>query len=124
IRLGTARVVSALEDPNPEVTGQGHERLRANGVAVEIGLGAEEARRTHAGHIARVNHGRPHVTLKLAVSADGKAGLAGRKQATITGEAARPRAFLMRGMSDALPVGIRTVLGDHPPLTCPFSGLC
>ena len=89
IRTGIARVVSALEDPNPEVTGQGHERLRANGIAVEIGLGAEEARRTHAGHIARVNHGRPHVMLKLAVSADGKAGLAGRKQATITGEASR-----------------------------------
>jgi diaminohydroxyphosphoribosylaminopyrimidine deaminase/5-amino-6-(5-phosphoribosylamino)uracil reductase len=123
IRTGIARVVSALEDPNPEVTGQGHERLRANGIAVEIGLGAEEARRMHAGHIARVNHGRPHVTLKLAVSADGKAGLAGRKQATITGEAARQRVFQMRAMSDAILVGIGTVLADDPQLTCRLPGM-
>jgi diaminohydroxyphosphoribosylaminopyrimidine deaminase / 5-amino-6-(5-phosphoribosylamino)uracil reductase len=90
VRAGIARVVSALEDPNPEVSGQGHERLRAKGVAVDIGLGAEEARRTHAGHIMRTAHGRPHVMLKLAISADGKAGLAGRKQALITGERCHP----------------------------------
>src|SRR5262249_23092356 len=83
----------------------------------------EEARRTHAGHIARVNHGRPHVMLKLAVSADGKAGLAGRKQATITGEAARQRGFQMRALSDALLGGIGTVLADDPPLTCPLPGM-
>ena len=75
IRAGIKRVVSALEDPNPEVAGQGHERLRAKGIAVDVGLGADEARRDHAGHIARVRDGRPHVTLKLAVSADGKVGL-------------------------------------------------
>src|SRR5262245_42417300 len=73
IRAGIARVVSAMEDPNPEVAGQGHERLRAKGIVVDIGLGADEARRTHAGHIARMSRGRPHVMLKLAVSADGKA---------------------------------------------------
>ena len=54
IKAGIARVVSALEDPNPEVAGQGHARLRAAGIAVEVGLGAEEARRAHAGHIRRV----------------------------------------------------------------------
>jgi diaminohydroxyphosphoribosylaminopyrimidine deaminase / 5-amino-6-(5-phosphoribosylamino)uracil reductase len=123
IRAGIARVVSALEDPNQEVAGQGHERLRAKGVAVEIGLGAEEARRTHAGHIARVSHGRPHVTLKLAISADGKAGLAGRKQATITGETARERVFQMRAASDAILVGIGTVLADDPQLTCRLPGM-
>ena len=79
IRAGIARVVSALEDPNPEVAGQGHERLRAKGITVDVGLGADEARRVHAGHIMRVTNSRPYVTLKLAVSADGKAGLAGRK---------------------------------------------
>src|SRR5262249_23738414 len=72
---GVARVVSALEDPNPEVAGRGHARLRAAGIEVEIGVGAPEARRAHAGHIRRVRDHRPHVTLKLAVSADGKAGL-------------------------------------------------
>src|SRR5262249_61526616 len=123
IRTGIARVVSALEDPNPEVTGQGHERLRANGVAVEIGLGAEEARRTHAGHIARVNHGRPHVTLKLAVSADGKAGLAGPKQGTITREGGPPRGFLMGAMRDALPVWICIVLAHDPQFTRPLPGM-
>ena len=76
VKAGIARVVSAMEDPNPEVAGKGHERLRDKGIAVEIGLGADEARRAHAGHIARITQGRPHVLLKLAVSADGKAGLA------------------------------------------------
>ena len=89
IRAGIARVVSALEDPNPEVAGQGYAKLRERGIAVETGLGAEEAARQHAGHIRRMREGRPQVLLKLAVSADGKAGLPGRKPAGITGEAAR-----------------------------------
>src|SRR5262249_22479779 len=80
IRAGIARVVSAMEDPNPDVAGKGHERLRAKGIAVDVGLGAEDAARIHAGHVARVRKGRPYVTLKLALSADGKAGLAGRKR--------------------------------------------
>src|SRR4051794_21831532 len=65
VRAGLARVVSALEDPNPEVAGQGHARLREKGIQVDVGLCAEEARRAHAGHIARVTQGRPHVLLKL-----------------------------------------------------------
>jgi diaminohydroxyphosphoribosylaminopyrimidine deaminase/5-amino-6-(5-phosphoribosylamino)uracil reductase len=123
IRAGVARVVSALEDPNPEVAGQGHERLRAKGIKVDIGLGADEARRAHAGHIMRVRNGRPYVTLKLAVSADGKAGLAGRKPVSITGEAARARVFQMRAASDAIMVGIGTVLSDNPQLTCRLPGM-
>ncbi len=66
---------------------------------------------------------RPHVTLKLAVSADGKAGLAGRKPAPITGEAARTRVFQMRAASDAIMVGIGTVLSDNPQLTCRLPGM-
>ena len=92
IAAGVARVVSALEDPDPEVAGAGHARLRAAGTAVDVGLGAEEARRDHAGHIRRMRDGRPHVFLKLAASADGKAGAAGRKPVVITGERARERA--------------------------------
>ena len=88
IVAGVARVVSALVDPNPEVAGAGHWRMAEAGVVVEVGIGAEEARRTHAGHIRRVQDGRPHVTLKLAVAADGKVALVGRKPARITGEAA------------------------------------
>src|SRR5512135_1330373 len=105
IKAGIARVVSALEDPNPEVKGQGHERLRAKGIAVDVGLGAEEARRVHAGHIAKVTQGRPHVLLKMAISADGKVGLAGRKPMQITGEVARERVFQMRAQRDAILVG-------------------
>ncbi|MGH6663446.1 MAG: bifunctional diaminohydroxyphosphoribosylaminopyrimidine deaminase/5-amino-6-(5-phosphoribosylamino)uracil reductase RibD [Pseudolabrys sp.] len=123
IKAGIARVVSALEDPNPEVAGKGHEKLRAKGIAVEVGLGADEARRVHAGHIMRVQSARPYVTLKLAVSADGKAGLAGRKPAAITGEAAWVRVFQMRAASDAILVGIGTVLSDNPQLTCRLPGM-
>jgi diaminohydroxyphosphoribosylaminopyrimidine deaminase/5-amino-6-(5-phosphoribosylamino)uracil reductase len=118
IAAGIARVVSALEDPNPEVAGQGHARLRAAGIAVEVGIGAEEARRDHAGHIRRMRDGRPHVMLKLAISADGKAAAAGRKPVAITGEAVRERVHLLRAHSDAIMVGIGTVLADDPMLTC------
>ena len=65
--------------PIPKWRAQGHARLRAAGIAVDVGVGAEEARRDHAGHIRRMRDGRPHVMLKLAISADGKAGAAGRK---------------------------------------------
>lgn len=123
VKAGIARVVSALEDPNPEVAGQGHARMNAKGVAVEIGLGADQARRAHAGHIMRVTKGRPYVLLKLAISADGKAGLAGRKQASITGEIARQRVFQLRAQADAILVGIGTVLADNPQLTCRLPGM-
>ncbi len=123
IAAGIARVVSALEDPNPEVCGAGHARLRAAGIAVEVGLGAEQARRDHAGHLRRMRDGRPHVLLKLAVSADGKAGAAGRRQLAITGEAVRERVHLMRAQSDAVMVGIGTVLSDDPMLTCRLPGM-
>jgi len=125
IAAGVARVVSALEDPNPEVSGAGHARLRAAGIAVEIGAGAgaEEARHDHAGHIRRMRDGRPHVALKLAVSADGKAGAAGRRPAPITGEAARARVHLMRAQSDAIMIGIGTALSDDPILTCRLPGM-
>lgn len=120
---GIARVVSALEDPNPEIAGQGHARLRASGVTVDTGVCADEARRAHAGHIRRVRDGRPHVTLKLAVSADGKAGLPGRKPAEITGAAARERVQRMRAANDAILTGIGTVLADDPQLTCRLPGM-
>lgn len=123
IKAGIARVVSALEDSNPEVGGQGHARLRDKGITVDVGLCMDEARRAHAGHIARIQKLRPHVTLKLAISADGKAGLAGRKPAVITGEEARDRVWLMRAQSDAILVGIGTVLSDNPQLTCRLPGM-
>src|SRR5262245_63336984 len=123
IAAGIARVVSALEDPDPKVAGEGHARLRAAGITTVTGLGAEVARRAHAGHIRRITDGRPHVTLKLAVSADLKAGLAGRRPAPITGEEARARVHRLRAMNDAILVGIGSVLADDPVLTCRLPGM-
>ena len=122
IAAGIARVVSAIEDPNA-LAGRGHALLREYGIAVDVGVGAAEARRAHAGHIRRVCDHRPHVSLKLAVSADGKAGLADRKPVSITGEAARARVHLMRAMNDAILVGVGTALTDDPQLTCRLPGM-
>lgn len=123
IAAGITRVVSALTDPNPEVAGAGHWRLAQAGIVTEVGTGADEARRVHAGHIRRVQDGRPHVMLKLAVSADEKVALAGRKPVRITGDAANARVHLMRATSDAVLTGIGTVLADDPLLTCRLPGM-
>ena len=123
VAAGITRVVSAIEDPNTKVAGRGHSLLRASGIAVEVGVGAAAARRAHAGHIRRICDGRPHVTLKLAVSADGKAGLAGRRPAAISGAKSRARVHLMRAMNDAILIGIGTALADDPELTCRLPGL-
>ncbi len=123
IAAGIARVVSAIEDPNPEVAGQGHARLRAAGISVDIGLGALEAARDHAGHFRRIRDQRPQVILKLAVSTDDKIGAAGRKPVAISGETARARVHLLRAQCDAILVGIGTVLADDPVLTCRLPGM-
>jgi diaminohydroxyphosphoribosylaminopyrimidine deaminase / 5-amino-6-(5-phosphoribosylamino)uracil reductase len=123
IAAGIARVVSAIEDPNPEVAGQGHARLRAAGITVDIGLGAVEAARDHAGHFRRVRDKRPHVILKLAVSSDDKIAAAGHKPVAISGDAAKARVHLLRAQCDAVLVGIGTVLADDPLLTCRLPGM-
>jgi diaminohydroxyphosphoribosylaminopyrimidine deaminase/5-amino-6-(5-phosphoribosylamino)uracil reductase len=123
IAAGIARVVSAVEDPNPEVAGQGHAKLRAAGIVVDVGLCATEAARDHAGHFRRIRDKRPHVILKLAVSSDDKIGAAGRKPVAITGEAAKARVHLLRAQCDAVLVGIGTVRADDPLLTCRLPGM-
>jgi diaminohydroxyphosphoribosylaminopyrimidine deaminase / 5-amino-6-(5-phosphoribosylamino)uracil reductase len=123
IASGIARVVAAIEDPNPEVAGQGFAKLRATGIAVDIGLERLEAAYAHAGHFRRIRDHRPHVILKLAGSADDKIGAAGRKPVAITGEAARRRVHLLRAQCDAILVGIGTVLADDPELTCRLPGM-
>lgn len=123
IAAGIARVVSAIQDPNPEVAGQGHARLRAAGIAVDIGLKAKDAARDNDGHIRRIRDHRPHVTLKLAVSADGKVALAGRKPVAITSEQVNAHVHLMRAMHDAILIGIGTALSDDPLLTCRLPGM-
>jgi diaminohydroxyphosphoribosylaminopyrimidine deaminase/5-amino-6-(5-phosphoribosylamino)uracil reductase len=123
IAAGITRVVSAIEDPNPEVAGQGHAKLRAAGITVDIGLGAAEAAHDHAGHFRRIRDKRPHVILKLAVSSDDKIGAAGRQPVAITGEAAKARVHLLRAQCDAILVGIGTLLADDPVLTCRLPGM-
>jgi diaminohydroxyphosphoribosylaminopyrimidine deaminase/5-amino-6-(5-phosphoribosylamino)uracil reductase len=123
IASGIARVVSAMEDPNPEVGGRGHARLRSAGIAVDVGIEAATARRDHAGHIRRMRDGRPHVVLKLAISADGKVAGAERRRVAITGNAVRDRVHLMRARSDAIMIGIGTALADDPVLTCRLPGM-
>jgi len=123
IAVGITRVVSAIEDPNPEVAGQGHARLRAAGIVVDVGSCAAEAAHDHAGHFRRIRDKRPHVILKLAVSSDDKIAAAGRKPVAISGEAAKARVHLLRAQCDAILVGIGTVLADDPLLTCRLPGM-
>src|SRR5882724_3553058 len=123
IASGIARVVSAIEDPNPQVAGQGHAKLRAAGIVVDVGLGAAEAAHDHAGHFRRIRDKRPHVILKLAVSADDKIAAAGHKPVAITGEAAKTRVHLLRAQCDAILVGIGTVRADDPLLNCRLPGM-
>jgi len=123
IAAGISRVVAAIEDPNPEVAGKGHAKLRAAGIAVDVGLFAQEAAHDHAGHFRRVRDQRPHVILKLAVSADDMIAAGGHKRVAITGEAARAQVHLLRAQSDAILVGIGTVRADDPLLTCRLPGM-
>src|SRR3954451_6954122 len=125
IAAGIARVVSALEDPDPRVAGRGHARLRAAGIEVATGIGAEEARRANLGHILRVTQGRPMVTLKLAETADGFAASANAHdpRLMITGQAANNRVQMMRALHDAIMIGAGTALGDDPLLTVRLPGL-
>jgi diaminohydroxyphosphoribosylaminopyrimidine deaminase / 5-amino-6-(5-phosphoribosylamino)uracil reductase len=123
IAAGVNRVVSALQDPNPKVAGEGHARLRGAGIVVDVGIGADSARHDHAGHIRRVRDGRPHVLLKLAISADGKVGGLGRTPIALSGPATRDRVHLLRAQSDAIMVGSGTALADDPMLTCRLPGM-
>jgi diaminohydroxyphosphoribosylaminopyrimidine deaminase/5-amino-6-(5-phosphoribosylamino)uracil reductase len=124
VQAGVARVVSALEDPDPRVAGRGHKMLREAGVEVRVGVGAHEARRANLGHILRVSAGRPMVTLKLAETADGyAAGGPHDPRLMITGLAANNRVQMMRASHDAIMVGAGTALADDPLMTVRLPGL-
>ncbi len=123
IAAGVTRVVSTIEDVNPRVAGEGHARLRAAGIAVDIGLCRDEALHDHDGHIRVMRDGRPHVTLKFAVSSDGMIGAAGRKPVALTGEAATASVHLLRAHHDAILIGIGTAIADDPLLTCRLPGM-
>ncbi len=124
VEAGIARVVSAMEDPNPDVAGKGHARLRAAGIEVTVGPGSAQARRDHRGHIMRVTAGRPCVTLKLAETADGYAsGGPHDARLRITGQIANLRVQIMRSTREAIMIGVETALADDPALTVRLPGL-
>jgi diaminohydroxyphosphoribosylaminopyrimidine deaminase/5-amino-6-(5-phosphoribosylamino)uracil reductase len=123
IASGVARVIAAIEDPDPRVSGGGLALLRGAGISVESGLCADMAAEINAGFFSRVRSGRPMVTLKLATSLDGRIATASGESRWITGPAARERTHLLRATHDAILVGAATVLADDPQLTCRLPGL-
>jgi diaminohydroxyphosphoribosylaminopyrimidine deaminase/5-amino-6-(5-phosphoribosylamino)uracil reductase len=123
VRAGVARVVAACRDPHHLVDGRGLARLQAAGVAVRVGVREAEARALNRAFLCAVTEGRPHVTLKAAMTLDGKIAAADGASRWITGEAARLDAHRLRFAADAVLVGIGTVLADDPRLSVRHPGL-
>ena len=120
---GVSRVVIGLIDPDPRTAGLGVERLRAAGVAVETGVEAAAAEDTLAGFLARHRLGRPYITLKLAMSLDGRIALPSGESRWITGEDSREDAHRQRARSDMILVGRGTYDSDQPRLDVRLPGL-
>jgi diaminohydroxyphosphoribosylaminopyrimidine deaminase/5-amino-6-(5-phosphoribosylamino)uracil reductase len=120
---GIARAVIAIEDPDPRTSGQGIERLKAAGIKVKLGDGADAARDSMSGYLSRIERGRPRITLKLALSIDGKIALPSGESKWITGEDARAHVHLERAHSDMILVGRGTYLADSPKLDVRLPGL-
>ena len=118
-----ARVVIALKDPDPRTSGRGIARLRRAGIEVTLGPGREAAKRSLAGWLTRLKLGRPRITLKLALSIDGKIALPSGESKWITGEDARRHVHLERARSDMILVGRGTYLADQPRLDVRLPGL-
>lgn len=114
---GIARTVIATHDPNPAVSGKGEKVLASTGMAVDVGLLGEEARRCHEFYAKWITQRVPFVTLKIAMTLDGKLSWGDGKRKQITGDEARGRSHLWRAQNDAIMVGVETVLSDDPQLT-------
>jgi diaminohydroxyphosphoribosylaminopyrimidine deaminase/5-amino-6-(5-phosphoribosylamino)uracil reductase len=123
IRARPARIVAALTDPDPRTAGKGFARLREAGIAVTEGVSADLARRAMAGFLTRQALGRPHVTLKLATSLDGRIALPSGESRWITGPEARAHGHLERARADAILVGRGTFEADAPRLDVRLAGL-
>jgi diaminohydroxyphosphoribosylaminopyrimidine deaminase/5-amino-6-(5-phosphoribosylamino)uracil reductase len=117
IKAGVARLVAAMEDPNPLVSGRGNAKLRDAGIEVQTGLMAADSRALNIGFIARMSRGRPWVRIKIAASLDGKTALNNGASQWITSEAARRDGHRLRARSCAIMTGIGSVLADNPRLT-------
>jgi len=117
MNAGVARVVAAMQDPNPRVAGNGIQQLRDAGIQVEVGLLEAEARNLNPGFIQRMSSGRPYVRNKLAMSLDGRTAMADGESQWITGEAARADVQRLRARSSAIVTGVGTILADDPSMT-------
>ena len=117
INAGVARVVAAMQDPNPQVSGNGLLRLMHAGIAVQSGVLEAEARVLNAGFIKRMEHGLPFVRVKLAMSLDGRTAMASGESQWITGAAARSAVQRLRARSSVVVTGADTVLADGARLT-------
>lgn len=117
IRAGIRRVVMAMPDPFPQVAGRGLQALVGAGIAVEVGLGQQQATRLNAPYLKLLRTGRPYVHAKWAMTLDGKIATRTGNSKWISGEASRQRVHLLRGRMDAIVIGIGSVLADDPLLT-------
>ena len=118
-----ARAVIALKDPDPRTSGRGIARLRDAGIDVKTGVGRSASTRALAGWLTRLAFGRPRVTLKLALSIDGKIALPSGESKWITGEDARRDVHRQRAMADMILVGRGTFAADQPKLDVRLPGL-
>jgi len=123
LKAKPARVVLALKDPDPRTSGKGIRRLRAAGIEVMLGVGRDAAKRSLSGWLTRLELGRPRITLKLALSIDGKIALPSGESKWITGEDARRHVHFERSRSDMILVGRGTYLADQPRLDVRLPGL-
>lgn len=117
VAAGVARVVVAMQDPNPQVAGQGLERLRQAGIAVTCPLLATEARALNPGFLKRMEHGQPYIRVKLAMSLDGRTAMASGESQWITGPAARSAVQRLRAQSSAVLTGADSVIADGARMT-------
>ncbi|MDR6960402.1 diaminohydroxyphosphoribosylaminopyrimidine deaminase/5-amino-6-(5-phosphoribosylamino)uracil reductase [Pseudomonas brassicacearum] len=117
VNAGLARVVAAMQDPNPNVAGRGLQRLAQAGIATESGVLEGEARLLNQGFLKRMEHGLPYVRVKLAMSLDGRTAMESGESQWITGPAARSAVQRLRAQADVVLTGADTVLADNARLT-------
>ena len=122
VKAGVARVVAAMTDPNPEVSGKGFEKLKAAGVRVDEGLMAAQAKVLNPGFVSRMTRGRPWVRTKLAASLDGRTALTNGQSKWISSDASREDVHRWRARSSAVLTGIGTLLADNPTFTVRLPG--
>jgi len=123
IEAGVTRVVAAMEDPNPQVSGRGLAKLQAAGIEIHRGLMRAEAEALNPGFIQRMRCGRPYVRCKLAMSLDGRTAMAAGESRWITAAQARADVHRLRARSSAVVTGIGTVMSDDPSLNARVAGL-